>query len=579
MLSKTPIHRLLWFFLCPVVLTGCGEDPAPGPAPADYVLLDGRVHTMDPDRTIVEALAIAGDKILAVGSNDALFAFIGDGTRVIRLDGQMVLPGFHDAHVHPYSGGAAILSCSLSNLDTIAKLLDRVRECAAREQDSDEWLVGSGWNLALFEDANPNKALLDEIVPNRPVFLAGEDGHSAWVNSRALTEAGISAASLDPPLGVIERDAETGEPTGTLRETAMGLVERLLPTPTAEERAEALATGIKYANQYGITALIDAAVDADLLTAYKQLSEDGELSARVTTSITYPPSVVAGNAAFESLYERRGEFAVAGLDTNAVKIFVDGVLEGETAALLEPYLGRDDHRGLLNFPPDALAAAVTRFDRDGVQIHLHAIGDRGVRVALDALESAARANPPRTRRHHVAHLQLIHEDDVPRFAELGVAPNFQSLWAYPEPYITEINLPVVGQDRVDRMYPIGSVARAGGEVVGGSDWPVSSINPLDAIQVALTREDPSGQVDGVLNARERVSLDTMLAAYTVKGARLMGREFSAGTIAVGKSADLVVLSADLFDVAPDKIREVSIEQTFFAGRVVYQRGLTEDLMW
>lgn len=574
--ALTSLARCL---LIGLALAGCSEPPAPGPAPADYVLLDGRVHVLDPDRSVVEALAIAGEKIVAVGSNDELFAFIGDGTRVVRLDGRMVLPGFHDAHVHPFSGGSAILSCSLSNLDTVTKVLERVRECAGRESISGQWLVGSGWNLALFEDANPNKALLDEIVPERPVFLAGEDGHSAWVNSRALAEAGISAATLDPPLGVIERDEETGEPTGTLRETAIGLVERLLPKPTAEQRMDALATGIRYANQHGITAFIDAAVDADLLMAYQKLAEEGELSARVTASITYPPSVVAGSAAFESLYERRGEFSAAGLDANAVKIFVDGVLEGETAALLEPYLDREGHRGLLNFPAEALAAAVTRFDRDGVQIHLHAIGDRGVRVALDALEAAVQTNPPYARRHHVAHLQLIHEDDLSRFGELGVAANFQSLWAYPEPYITEINLPVVGQDRVDRMYPIGSVVRAGGTLVGGSDWPVSSINPLDAIQVAMTREDPVGEVEGVLNERERVSLETMLAAYTANAARLMGRESVTGTIAVGKFADLVVLSDDLFDVAPDKIGDVSIEQTFYAGRVVYQRGLTESLEW
>lgn len=562
-----------------VALAGCSDPPEEGPPPADYVLLDGRIHTMGADRSVVEALAIAGDKIAAIGSNDDLFVLIGDGTRVIRLDGQMVLPGFHDAHAHPLGGGTAILNCSLSNLDTVAKVLDRVRSCAQRDPGSEDWLVGSGWNLALFEDANPNRAILDEVISDRPVFLRGEDGHSAWVNSRALEVAGIGPATLDPPLGVIERDSQTGAPSGTLRETAIDLVERLLPAPSQDERVEALATGIQYANQYGVTALIDASVDADLLAAYKQLSDRGELNAWVTASITYPPSVLAGSNAFEQLYARRSDYSAAGLDTDAVKIFVDGVLEGETAALLDPYLGRGDHRGLLNFPPDALADAVARFDRQGTQIHLHAIGDRAVRAALDALAAASATNPPQSRRHHIAHLQLIHEDDIARFGELGVSANFQSLWAYPEPYITEINLPVVGQARVDRMYPIGSVVRAGGVVVGGSDWPVSSINPLDAIQVALTREDPSGQVEGALNERERVGLDTMLAAYTVNGARLMGRDAATGTIAVGKSADLVVLSDDLFDVAPDKISEVSIQQTFFAGRVVYQRGLTEALEW
>ena len=271
-------------------------------------------------------------------------------------------------------------------------------------------------------------------------------------------------------------------------------------------------------------------------------------------------------------WRRRGSVASRAsdhLDVGCLKIFVDGVLEGETAALLEPYLGRGDHRGTLNVEPRSLDAAVAEWDAEGIQVHFHAIGDRAVRVALDAIEAARRANGPRDARHHLAHLQLVDPADVPRFGALDATATFQALWAYPDTYIENVNLAQVGPERIARMYPIGSIHRAGGRIAAGSDWPVTSMNPLLAIEVALTRQDPAGGDADTLNADERVDLDTMLAAFTVQGAWLMRQEKSSGSIEVGKHADLVVLERDLFTIPASEIGEVRVERTIFDGKTVF----------
>jgi hypothetical protein len=321
---------------------------------------------------------------------------------------------------------------------------------------------------------------------------------------------------------------------------------------------------------FGITSIVAAAERAEELETWRHLEDQGRLSARVVASVR----MADGGAEAQSdllAPEARGSGAL--LRADAAKIFLDGVLEGETAALLEPYLdpqGKGPGRtGSLNVPWEQLQRLVTDLDARGIQVHMHAIGDRAVRQGLDAVEAARRTNGPSDNRHHICHLQLVHPDDHARFAELGVLANFQALWAYPDAYITEVNLPAVGQARVDRMYPIGSLEAAGATLVGGSDWAVSSMNPLDAIEVAVTRQDPDGQVAGVLNAGEAVSLETMLAAYTSNAAYLMHQEHDTGTLAPGKQADLVVLNANLFEIDPTAINETRVVSTYLAGRKVY----------
>jgi predicted amidohydrolase YtcJ len=469
------------------------------------------------------------------------------------------LPGFHDAHSHP-SYGVQLTQCDLSEMETVEDLLAKVKACSDA-LPGNGWLVGSQWNLGLFPAANPNKALLDAIA-TRPILLFGADGHSSWANSAALALAGITRDTADPHNGVIERDA-AGEPSGTLRETAQELVSGHIPPVTARDREAGLLRALRMANGFGITSIVEADASERDLEAYRALEKRGQLTARVVASI--------GVAAPDShkLMRPQDRGTRARLRTDAAKIFVDGVLEGETAALLEPYLDRPGFAGPLRASPEALAAQVTELDRRGIQVHMHAIGDRAVRVALDAIDAALTANGQLDNRHHIAHLQLVDPSDRPRFARLGAIANFQALWAFPDAYITDVNLPQVGQARVDQMFPIASTLHAGARIVGGSDWNVSSMNPLLAIETAMTRRDPSGRITAVLNANERVTLPDMLAAYTSNGAYLMHQEHDAGSLEVGKFADLVVLERDPFAIPPQQIGEVAVTRTLLEGKTVY----------
>jgi predicted amidohydrolase YtcJ len=546
---------------------GCGSPPAA--PPADLVLRGGVVYAADAARTRAQALAIRGAAIVAMGSDAEVNPRIGAHTRVIDLGGAMVLPGFHDAHVHPLDAGRALLGCALQDEDTLARLLDALGRCARHQPEG--WLVGRDFDLALFPDGNPQREVLDAVLPDRLVIVLASDGHNSWVNTKALVEAGISAQTPDPPKGVIERDPETGEPSGTLRETAQELVTKRIPTPTPAEDVEALRAALREMNRRGITSFIDALVGETHWRAYQALDRAGELSARVRTSLTYGVFGLHPGADFERVLNSRSQFASERLRTDSVKLFLDGVLEGETAALLDPYVGQGEHRGELNFEPAALSDAVSRFDAQGLQVHMHAIGDAGVRAGLDAVEQARLRNGPRDNRHHIAHLQLIEPTDLPRFAALDVTANFQALWAYPDAYILELNLPVVGRARVDRMYPIASVQRAGGRIVGGSDWSVSSVNPLPAIETALRRSDAADpNASAVLNPAERVDLASMLDAYTRNGAWLMHQEALVGTLAVGKRADLVVLERDLFAIPEHEIGEVEVLLTLLDGEVLFE---------
>ncbi|MXW50322.1 MAG: amidohydrolase [Gammaproteobacteria bacterium] len=554
---RTPLALLTVASLLP----GCGQ----APQPADLILSAGQVYTLDESRPWAEAVAIRGGRIAAVGTDEEVLSrFRG---QVFELGGRMVLPGFHDAHVHPTFGGIQLMQCDLSGSASAVALTALVAGCDAALPQGD-WLVGGGWELSLFPDANPSKDLLDAINADRPIFLRGADGHSSWANSKALALAGIDAETPNPPHGIIERD-ENGAPSGTLRESAQGLVEAIVPPLTAEDRLEATRQAVALANQFGITSMIDAATSTDEWTAWQGLDAAGGLTARVVLSI--PVSSPLTWTPDESLIRTEDRGSGQRLRRDAAKLFVDGVLEGETAALLEPYLGEGGGTGMLILPADELAARVVALDAQGVQAHFHAIGDRAVRVALDAVEQAIEHNGPSDNRHHISHLQLIDPADYPRFAALNVTANFQPLWAYPDGYITDINLPAIGAERVEGMYPIGSLERAGARIAAGSDWSVSSLNPLPAIETALTRQDATGEIEGTLNANEAVSLDTMLRAYTANGAWLMHQEDQTGVIKPGMAADLVVLEKDLFSIPATEVGEVAVTMTLFEGEIVYRR--------
>jgi predicted amidohydrolase YtcJ len=394
----------------------------------------------------------------------------------------------------------------------------------------------------------------------------------------ALELAGLDANTPDPDLGIIERDPD-GTPSGTLRESAQRLVASLVPQPTAAERMTGLLRGVEVLNGFGVTSIIEARASAEDLELYHRAEAAGDLDVRVVASRSLDRDDVEGQirdieAAEPNDADSATDASAALVHSRAVKIFLDGVLEGETAALLEPYLTstpttRNTPRGRLSMEPAVLERIVTALDAAGVQVHVHAIGDWAVKTALDAFSAARRANGPSDSRHHIAHLQLVDPADYERFAALGVAANFQAVWAFPDDYIVNINLPQVGPERVARMYPIGSLARAGARIVAGSDWNVTTANPLLAIEVAVTRQDPSGRRTDVLNATEAVDLETMLRAYTVNGAWLMHQEHETGMLAPGFAADFVMLERNLFEIPASEIGEVKVLATYLAGRAVF----------
>lgn len=571
--TKMKLDQLKWVvFLVAVVLSACTDKPESTsvaeaiPDPADMILINGGIYTVDAERSWAEAAAIRNGVFVAVGSNSEIESLVGPDTRTIDLSGKMAVPGFHDAHVHPTMGGYALLGCMLEDESSVQAIIDKVTACA---QEGHGWFEGHAFDLALFGQDGPNKSLLDEIASDRPIILWSSDGHNAWANSRALELAEITADTPDPALGVIERNAD-GSPSGTLRETAQEMVRAVMPKLTQETNVEALLAGIRHLNSVGITSYIDAWVGLEDYQSYQAIDKAGDLTARVVTSLTYESGfakhygdefdqVLAGREAYES--ER--------LSHQSVKLFLDGVLEGETAALLEPYLGVHSHRGELILKPEELAAAVTRFDAMGLQVHMHAIGDRAVRSGLDAIEAARKTNGPSDNRHHISHLQMIHVDDIERFSSLDTAANFQALWALPDSWIMELNLPVLGEERVQGMYPIASVEKAGGRIVGGSDWNVSSADPLAAIETAVRRQDPLAGGGPILNAGERISLATMIDAYTINAAWLMHQEDRAGSIEVGKKADLAILDHSLFDIPATEISDTKVVLTILDGEVIY----------
>ncbi|MCL4705362.1 amidohydrolase [bacterium] len=536
---------------------------------ADVLLRNGAIYTVDAARSWAEAAAIAHGRIIYVGANAGAEEFITPQTRVIDLNGKMVLPGFHDSHVHPVSGGIELGQCNLNGLQTQQEIFDAVREYA-QKNPALPWIVGGGWDLPIFPNANPTKQQLDQLVSDRPAFLSAADGHSAWVNSKALELAGITAATADPPEGRIERDPLSKEPTGTLRERATDLVSKHIPPLTSADYLAGAKRGLAMANRFGITSLQEASATPEILAAYDSLDRSGELTARVVAAMYVDPA--KDEAQIEELKQKRSRYRGKNLRADAVKIFADGVIESRTAAMLAPYLDRPDYRGIPNLEADKFKRLVTALDQEKFQVHIHAIGDRAIRMALDAHEAAQLANGRRDARHHLAHIQLIDPQDIPRFERLGIIANFQSLWAYADTYITELTEPALGPERSRWLYPIGSVMRSGAMIVGGSDWSVSSMNPLDAIQVAVTRRGVDDSTGSAWIPQEIVDLPTMLAAYTINGAYVNHQENETGSIEVGKAADLIVLDRNLFEIPVHDIHNTKVLLTLLEGREVYRNA-------
>jgi hypothetical protein len=552
-----------------LLLLACHFERRPPAVPADLVLTRAAVWTALPDRPWAEAIAVREGRIVYVGDTAGAKPYVGRSTRVIDLQGRMVLPGFHDSHAHPLSAGLELGECNLYEAGSPAQIEGAIRAYALAHPAL-PWVRGNGWQLPVFPGANPGKELLDRAVPDRPAFFYAADGHSAWVNSKALALAGLTRETVDPPGGRIERDATTGEPSGTLREAAIDLVASRLPGYSLEERLGAVRRALAEANRLGITSITDADVGVDYLEAYSELDRKGELTARVTAALHTDKQVPVEEMA-ERLRALRSRFrGGTRLAVNTVKLFADGVIESHTAALLAPYRGAGKDRGSLTYEPDDLTARVTAFDRDGFQIHLHAIGDRAIRVSLDALAHARAVNGPRDARPVIAHLELFDPADIPRFREQGVIASFQPFWAQPDDYIRELTEPVLGPERSRWLYPIGSLVRSGAVVVGGSDWSVSTLNPLEAMQVAITRREVPGDTGPSWLPDERVDLPQMLNAYTINAAYATRAERETGSIAVGRLADVIVLDRNLFAVPVTALHKARVLLTLLEGKPVWR---------
>jgi len=552
------------------LVTACVASPV-GPV-ADLVFVNGEVYTVDDRRSRAEGVAVVGGEIAYVGDDAGARKWIGEGTRVVDLAGGMLLPGFHDSHIHLLIGVLTEDDCDLMRLASLEEVDARLRDCQGLEGYGPErWILGGGWSEWLWPDANPNKAQLDALFPDRPVYLASSFGHAAWVNSRALQLMGIDAATEDPPLGVIERDVGTAEPSGTLRDSAMLLVKSRMPEKTPEQSLKSVRAAIDLAHSVGITAVIEPGLDAELIAPIVALADANELDLRARASLSplnwQPGAFDDGVYAF---LEKRDRWRRPNLDVDSVKIYMDGVIEYGTGALLEPYSSGNHGLGPRFYTQEQVDAYLTRFDAMGLQVHVHATGDAAVRMALDGFAAMRAANGMSDNRHHIVHLQLIDAADIPRFAELGGGATFQALWAYPDPAALELDIPMLGEERTYEMYPIASVARSGGRIVGGSDYFVTDLNPLHAIEAAITRRDPYTNEGPILGADERVDLATMIAAYTTQGAYLMGLEGEQGSIEVGKRADLVALDRNLFAIPPAAINEAKVRMTVFDGRIVYE---------
>ena len=541
--------------------------------PADVVLHHGKIHTQDPTRRVVQALAMRGNTIVAVGTDPEVSALIGPRTRTVDLGGRVVLPGIIDAHTHPAESAEELDKCSLGDTTLApAQIRSRVSACL-RDNPGDPklWFEvvqvnPSGLTLTLND--------LDSMLAKRPMILSGSDGHTVWANSPALKASRISATTADPVGGRIERDFH-GDPTGTLRDNATDIALAAKPTAGLDIEALQLEKALDAMRATGITSVQDAAVDEHLMEIYKRLYDTHRLKMRVRGSFHLKNLHESAEILIDRAIKFRTKWAIDPdhLRADAVKIFADGVIEipSQTAALLEPYLDADGHptrnRGPSYFTQENLNRIVAAADAAGLTVHVHAIGDRAVRSALDAFAYSRRRDGARDNRDQIAHLELVNPADFPRFKELGVIANFQLLWAERDDYIVKGTLKYLGPERSRYLYPARSLRDAGALIAGGSDWSVSSFNAFEAMEHAVTRAAGRGQPP--LLPEQSIALQDIVDGYTINAAFALKQEHMTGSLEAGKRGDFIVLDRDIFAIDPFDLHNTKVLATYLDGREVY----------
>ena len=548
----------------------------------DTVIQNADIYTLDSNRPRAQALAINRGRIVLVGNTLEIASHMGPDTDILDLQGKMVLPGFIDSHAHVSGTPNPEAETNLNNLASKAEILSAVRRFAESNPQFDV-IYGSGWKNEFFGPAGPIKEDLDAIVADRPVLLTSEDGHSAWVNSKAIKLAGVTKASVNPPGGLIERNPRTGEPGGTFRETARDLIQNVLSPFTVSQIKDSIQNFMQEAARVGITSVHDpllvmpdargqlngfGALSNNIL-AFKEMDRQKQLTLRVRGTVLTDPT--AGVDQIEPIAaicnQHYPNFQIAG-----IKVFVDGVVEGGTAYLLEPYAHLPENRGAPLWDPDALNDVIRAADKAGLQVHIHVIGDAALRMALDALDQAQMKNGKRDSRHLITHLHIVDRSDIARMAKLNVIGVPQPFWHAKGDYFRNIEAPYLGYARAEKAYPMQSLAKAGILLAAASDYPVQVPSPpLLGIQMGVTRCEP-GETDpgAILDPQERMSLADMLVSFTINGAYANFLEHETGSIEPGKMADLVILEKNLFKIPVTEIADVNVLMTMFEGRIVYR---------
>lgn len=522
---------------------------------------NARVWTADPSMPWSDAILVDGNRIAPLGRKVA-------GAREMDAGGKLIIPGFHDAHLHFLSGSLGMSNVDLTGICTLESMQKAVADFAKRHPER-PWITGRGWEYFCFPDTRlPTKQDLDAAVSDRPVFLTAYDGHTGWANSKALEKADINRATKFSGYGEIVRDAKTGEATGCLKEGAQALVRKFIPVVTRTEKLEAIRAGLKVAARLGLTSVQNASGDEEELSLYEELARSGELSMRIGFALSVGPNDPLSRA--DQIAKRKDALKHPLIRVLGVKLMMDGVIENYSAAMLEPYSDRPGEKGSTAWTAEKFSAMAARCDRLGLAILTHAIGDRGVRMTLDGYEHAIRTNGRRDSRFRVEHIETIHPSDVPRFAKLGVMASMEPIHADPD----GINVwsKCVGPERLTLAFAWRSLEKSGARVVFSSDWPASiSLDPIRGIHNAVNRQTTKGKPDGGWIPDQRVSLETALQGYTTQAAYAAFDEKGRGMIRPGFVADFVALSEDLFRIDSKDIHKTSVEWTVFDGKIIYKK--------
>lgn len=560
--------RLFLAALLLFVVIGVSAQPSK-PATADLILVNGKVWTGDSAAVFAEAVAISGNMILQTGSTATIRQLAGPSTRIIDLGGKLVTPGINDAHIHFLSGSMGLSAIDLNECKTLPQALSIIG-AFVRSHPEKKWITGMGWQYGIFPGSLPNKAALDSISPDRPVYIRAYDGHSAWVNSKALQLANVTKDTKYEGFGSIVKDTN-GEPTGCLTEGAMALVNTIIPKPTTEEKLQALRMGLDYARSHGITSIQNANGSVEEFALYEQLLKNGELTVRTSVAFSVGSKTTEKDIQdFITVKNRIGDNPM--IRAAAVKFMLDGVIESHTAVMLAPYAdGEDGGRpanGTFALPLELYRNLVARFDKEGFQVYTHAIGDRSVREALNAYENAQRVNGTSGKRHRIEHIEQSAPEDLPRFTQLGVLPSMQPIHA--DPGTVDVWGKAVGKEREPHSFVWASMLQQKARLVFSSDWPACMTpDPVRGLHNAVNRRTIEGEPPGGWVPEQRVSLLDALIAYTQGGAYASFEEERKGRIKPGHLADIIVFDINLFELPAMSIGTSKVVMTVFDGKIIY----------